>query len=59
MKEIDKLKEFRNRSVEEIIKKHGDVLGCDLTEMKLSVIDAKEIIYRTFKEMAKEIIDEV
>ena len=57
MREIDLLKEFRNKTLEQIIEKFGKVAG-ELTEMNLSIWDAREILYEECLKIGKRLLEE-
>jgi len=58
MKEIDLIKELRNKTLESIISKHGKMPGSDLKDSMLSIIDVRTILYKETKKIAERVLDE-
>ncbi|MCK5625000.1 hypothetical protein KAI04_04110 [Candidatus Pacearchaeota archaeon] len=58
MKEIDLIKELRNKTLERIIEKHGDGAGSDLKDTMLSIIDVRTILYEESRIIAERVLNE-
>lgn len=57
MREIELLKEAKTKTLERIIEKFGHGSG-DLNDMKLSVLDARTIIYKEINKIAHRVFEE-
>lgn len=53
MKQIELLKEAKSKCLERIIEKFGTMPGKDLRDMKLSIWDARQIIYQEINKIAE------
>lgn len=53
-----KYKEIKDRVLTNIIEEAGSIIGEDLNEVKLSVIQIRKVLYSTLKELEMETIDE-
>ncbi len=58
MKELDLIKQFKKRTLEEIISRYGGSPGGDLQKVKVSIWDVKEVIYKECLRLAEELVKE-
>ncbi len=57
MNKLDLIKRLRNRTLERVLEKYGEVAG-DLKDMKLSIFELREILYYETKTLAESIVEE-
>lgn len=55
---IKLLKEVKNKTLERIIEKFGKGAGCDFKDCKLSIADAKDVIYIEVHKIAERVFNE-
>ncbi len=53
MKNIDLLKEVKEKTLQRLIEKFGGTPGTDLKDFKLSIIDARDVIYQEVNKIAE------
>jgi hypothetical protein len=58
MNDFDIIKQLRDKSLEAIIDKFGVGPGNNLSEMKLTILDVKEILYDESKKLAVKLTEE-
>ena len=52
MNKLDLIKRLRNRTLERVLEKYGEVAG-DLKDMKLSIFELREILYYETKTLSE------
>lgn len=57
MKELDLIKEVKEKTLEKIIDKYGEGFG-NLSDMKLSIWDVREVLYKECETIATRIFHE-
>lgn len=57
MQQLDLLKRVKEKTLERIISKYGQAPGTDLKDSKLSILDARDIIYQEVDKIAKELFN--
>lgn len=58
LNKLELLKEVRSKTLEKIINKFSTGYGRNLGDMKLSIWDAKEIIYNEVNKLSKMVFEE-
>ena len=56
-KELEVIKELKEKTLEQVIEKHGDIAG-DFSKLYLSIWDVREILYNETKKIADRVIKE-
>jgi len=58
MKELELIKELRNKVLTQIIEESGSLPGDDLTDTKINLYSIKGIIYSEAKKIVNRIVEE-
>lgn len=53
MKQLELLKEVKQKCLERIIEKFGTGPGEEMSDMKLSILDVKEVMYEEINKIAE------